>query len=167
MQRSSLRVAKSRDTTKFPNILAVDLIVIVKSKSVGIQLAYLYNGNYMWKSFHNFVLWLHLTAIPVNGVYSLSHRLILEELYFINEKEHVILYCNTKIHTIRFHLVYIYYKYTFSYCRKWKMVLKDLFEYQWEKFGLDYVADLHNGLSRLSGLAFFWPIGHICRGLTP
>ena len=29
---------------------------IVKSKSVGIELAYLYNGNYLWKSLYNFVL---------------------------------------------------------------------------------------------------------------
>ena len=140
---------------------------MVKSKSVVIELAYLYNGNYLWKSLYNSVLWSNLTANSVNRVCSLISGMILEELYFINEKEHVILYCNYKIHTIRFHLVYIYYKYTFSYCRKWKMVLKDLFEYQWEKLSLDYVADLHNGFSRLSGLAFFWPIGHICRGLTP
>ena len=82
MQRSSLRIAKSRDTTKFPNILAVDLIVIVKSKSVGIQLAYLYNGNYMWKAFHNFVLCRHLTDIPVNGLHYLSRGLILEEVFY-------------------------------------------------------------------------------------
>ena len=55
---------------------------IVKSKSVGIQLAYLYNGNYMWKAFHNFVLCRHLTDIAVNGLYYLSRGLILEEVFY-------------------------------------------------------------------------------------